>query len=167
MNLQKREMFWVAARVVAGLVLAYAGWSKLAEPAANFEAALLKYGIFSPFLISGIVRILPWLEWILGSFLILGYAPRAASAGAGGIFLCFLVVLTSSGLFLESGMSDCGCFGESGIRLTIYQIFFVDLAALVVTLRLAFMPSFPWSLHAFLLKQLGEEADTAKQRRGA
>jgi hypothetical protein len=116
----------------------------------------------NPAWIPRVAQIYPWAEWILGSFLIVGYIPRLAAAGAGFLFLSFLVVLTSSGLFLESAGSDCGCFGQSGIHLTIRQVFFVDLASLALSLRLSFAKSYPASLHSFLVKREEDAADKRK-----
>lgn len=165
MKIKKSDLFWVAARILAGLVLAYAGWTKLTEPAANFEAVLLKYGIFNPGWIPWIVRILPWMEWLFGSFLIVGYAPRFAAGGASLLFLGFLATLTSSRLFLESGGSDCGCFGQSGIHLSLHQVFLIDLAGFAVSLRLAFYDRFPLTLHSFLVKPGVGGADIKETRR--
>lgn len=140
----------MAARMLVGLFFAYAGAAKLLEPAANFEAALTKYGVLSPLWVPWIARILPWVEWLGGSFLIVGYAPRFTSALLSLLSLVFLVGLSSSPLFLESGGSDCGCFGQSGLHLTVRQIFFVDLVNFVLTLRMAFLKSWPGTLHSFL-----------------
>ena len=155
MKFLRNERFWCLARILVGLIFAYAGWAKLTEPSANFEAALLKYGVFSPRLIPWMARFLPWLEWFLGSFLMVGYVPRFAAVGASLLSLAFLVTLGSSRLFLEAGGTDCGCFGQSGLHLNLRQIFLVDLVNFAVTLRLAFLENFSWSLHSFLLKRNG------------
>ena len=159
--------FWVAARMGVGLIFAYAGWAKLTEPSANFEASLLKYGVFTPQWIPWIARILPWLEWLTGSFLIVGYLPRLAAAGAGLLSLAFLIVLGSSRIFLEAGGTECGCFGQSGIHLSLRQIFFVDLINFAVAFRLAFLDRFPWTLHSFLLKQSPRSDDIKNTRRSS
>jgi len=151
----KSPFLWCLLRILVGFIFAYAGFSKLLEPSANFEAALLKYGVFSPQWIPWIARILPWLEWLGGSLLIAGYAPRATAAGISFLALCFLVTLASSNLLLESGGTDCGCFGRFGLQLSLRQIFLVDLLSLAVSLRIIFLDEFPFSLHSFLLKRTG------------
>ena len=130
------KIFWVSVRVLVGFIFAYAGLAKLLEPSANFEAALLKYGVFSPAWIPWIAQTVPWLEWLFGSFMVVGYAPRLTAAGISLLSLAFLVTLGSSGLLLEAGGTDCGCFGRSGLHLSVQQIFLVDLASLGVGLRL-------------------------------
>ena len=159
------DLVWTLLRIFVGVFFAYAGWSKLMEPAANFEAALLKYGVFSPLWIPWLARILPWMEWLLGVFLIVGYAPRLAAWGICLLSLGFLVTLTSSRLFLESGGTDCGCFGHSWLHLSVRQIFFVDLVNFALMLRLGLMENHPWSLHSFLLKRSGPGDDIKETRR--
>ena len=156
-------LFWTFARVAVGLILAYAGLSKLMEPVANFQATLAKYGVFPLAWIPWMARTVPWFEWILGSFLIVGYAPRFASLGGALLTLSFLITLGSSRLFLESGSSDCGCFGQSGLHLSLRQIFMVDLVNFLVLLRLSRLPFHPGSLHNFLVKQNGG-GDDIKRR---
>ncbi len=153
MKKDSSEFLWVMARILLGLLFAYAGAAKLLEPTANFESVLLRYGVFSPQWIPWIARGVPWLEWLLGGFLVVGYAPRWASGGAAFLALAFLVTLGSSEILLKSGGSDCGCFGQSGfLHLTVRQIFVVDLVSFAVALRLFFSKSFPGSVHVLLLK---------------
>jgi len=159
-----REAFWFFARIFVGLIFAYAGLAKLLEPAANFEAALLKYGVFSPVYIPLIARVMPWFEWILGSFLMIGYAPRLSAALTALLSLGFLVTLASSPLFLGAAGTDCGCFGASGLKLSIHQIFGVDLASLAVSLKLLAKKSFPGSLDSLLLKGRAVADDIKKTR---
>lgn len=159
MKAKSREALWAITRIIPGVVLLYAGWSKLNEPAANFEAALLRYGVLSPQWIPWIARVLPWLEWFWGGFLVVGYLPRVAAIACSLLSLGFLVVLTSSHLFLQSGGSDCGCFGSAGLHLSIHQIFVVDLLNLMIGLRLVFSKRYPWSIHALLVKETGVKDD--------
>lgn len=149
----KLSWLWVAARILVGAIFAYAGYSKLIEPNANFEAALLRYGVFSPAWIPWLARFVPWAEWILGSLLALGYAPRWTAAGVGLLSLAFLVTLSSSRLLLTGGGTDCGCFGTSGLHLSVRQIFGVDLVSLGVAIRLAALQDFPFSLDAIWVKR--------------
>jgi len=162
----KASSGWALARLLVGLILAYAGLSKLLEPAANFEATLLKYGVYPPSWIPWMAQVTPWAEWLLGSFLMVGYAPRLASTGTALLSLGFIVTLGSSRLFLEAGGTDCGCFGHSGLHLSLHQIFLVDLGIFLVSLRLLFLRDFPFTLDAILLKREGPEDDKLKRSKG-
>jgi uncharacterized membrane protein YphA (DoxX/SURF4 family) len=147
-----KSYLWLAARLFAGFIFAFAGYSKLLEPIANFEATLMKYGVYPPAWVPAMARVIPWLEWLLGTLLFLGYAPRLASAGTALLSLGFIITLGSSPLFLEAGGTDCGCFGQSGIHLSLRQIFVVDLFVFLASLRLVFLKEFPFSLDWILLK---------------
>lgn len=164
MKIDASNLFWFGARILVGLVFAYAGLMKLLEPSANFEAAILQYGVFPPGWISWIARIVPWLEWLLGSLTVVGYAPRLTALGVSLLSLAFLVTLGSSGLLLESVPTDCGCFGNSGLHLSIRQVFFVDLFSLGAALGIISLKEFPGSLHSFLVKKSRAEDDTRAKR---
>ena len=144
---------WCVVRIFIGLIFAYGGLSKLLEPSANFEASLMKYGVFPPHWVPWIARTVPWLEWIFGSFFILGYLPSFAGIGLAFLSLSFLMTLGSSRLFLSSGDTDCGCFGAGGLHLSLHQVFLLDLLNFAASLRLIFMTDFPFSLHSLLLKE--------------
>lgn len=146
-------LFWTVARISVGLIFVYAGLTKLLEPAANFEAVLLKYGVFAPPWIPLLARAVPWLEWILGAFLIVGYAPRLTASSSSLLCLAFLVTLGGSRLLLTSGNADCGCFGQGGLlHLTVRQIFLVDLLSLGILLQVAGLKEYPWTIHGLLTK---------------
>lgn len=144
---------WCAIRILVGIIFAYGGLSKLLEPSANFEASLMKYGVFPPRWIPWIAGIAPWLEWVLGSFFILGYLPRFAGTGLVLLSFSFLMTLGSSRIFLISGDTDCGCFGVGGLPLSLHQVFLLDLMSFAASLRLVFLNDFPFSLQSFILKK--------------
>ena len=152
-NNAKISILWTFARIAVGMIFAYAGFSKLTEPVANFETSLLKYGVFSPLWIPWIARIVPWFEWFFGAFFVLGYAVRSTAIGTTLLSLGFLATLTSSNLFLQAGGTDCGCFGQFGIHLSLHQMFVVDLICFGASLRMILLKQFPFSLDSFLLKR--------------
>ena len=147
-----KSFLWVLARFFAGFILAFAGYFKLLEPIANFEATLLKYGVYPPLWVPAMAHVIPWLEWLLGTLLILGYAPRLVAGGTALLSLGFIITLGSSPLFLEAGGADCGCFGQSGFHLSLHQIFVVDLFVFLISLRLLFLKESSFSLDGILLK---------------
>ena len=167
MKWNKDKRVWLVVRVLVGLIFAYGGFSKLIEPAANFEAALMKYGVFSPHWIPWIARIVPWLEWILGCLFMVGYLPRFTAAGLAVLAVSFLVTLGSSRLFLSSGDTDCGCFGAAGLHLSLHQVFLLDLFSFAAVLRLFFFKTYLFSLHSLLLKEKGTGDDKGKRMGGS
>lgn len=147
------KRWWVFLRIFVGFIFAYAGFSKLLEPVVNFEASLMRYGVFPPLWIPFMARTIPWLEWILGCFFILGYRLRETALGICLLSLSFLVVLGSSNLFLSAGESPCGCFGVHGVRLTLHQIFLLDLFSFITALRIYLMKEMPFTLYSLFIKQ--------------
>lgn len=163
--MKSSSLGWMLARFLAGLIFAYAGLSKLLEPAANFEATLLRYGVYPPDWIPWMAQVIPWMEWLLGSSLVVGYAPRLSAVASAVLSLAFIVTLTSSHLFLEAGGTECGCFGRSGLHLSLRQIFLVDLCIFLVSLRLSFLKEFPFTLDAILLKRQGRKDDNMTDKK--
>jgi uncharacterized membrane protein YphA (DoxX/SURF4 family) len=141
---------WIILRLLVGALFAYAGFSKLLEPMENFAASLSQYNLIPTFVIVPIARVLPWVEWIGGCFLFLGYAPRQAAITLASMTFIFLVVLISAFFTGSASGGDCGCFGGSGIHLTTKQVFVVDVISFSILLRLFFLKNFPWSLDALL-----------------
>lgn len=145
------DFFWFGARIFLGLVFAYAGFSKLMEPVANFRGILAQYEVIPYSLVPMIALILPWFEFILGVFLILGYVPRLSAFLLTLFSFIFLMVLGSSKLLLGAIPISCGCFGEGGIHLSVRQVFLLDLADLVLGFQLFLRKNHPWSLEGLIL----------------
>lgn len=148
-----KTLLFFVLRFFAGFVFLAAGFSKLVEPVQNFEHLISSYGVFPEVLITPIAYVLPWLEFILGAYLILGYLPRFSAALLGSFCLTFMVVILLSGAFWGRGGESCGCFGEGAwIKLSVRQIFFVDLANFLICLSLLVKRRTPFSLDSFLRK---------------
>lgn len=143
-------IYYFLIRLFTGGIFAYAGFSKLMEPAANFRAVLAQYGVIPEAAVDMIALILPWAEWILGVFILTGYAPRMSSAAIGILSAGFAAVLLMSGKLWGTALPDCGCFGEGGLQLSVRQIFLIDLTNILFAAFLFFRHNHPLSLDAFL-----------------
>lgn len=149
----KKDLLWFFVRVLIGFIFAYAGFTKLMSPMENFRGMIASYEVFPYEIVPAIAMALPWIEFILGSFLILGYAPRLSFMASAALALGFLLVLGASNAILEGGGKDCGCFGEnSPIRLTVHQVFFMDLTIFFLSLKLSRVNRHFFSLDSFLSK---------------
>lgn len=167
MNLLSNKRIWVLLRIFVGFIFAYAGFSKLLEPAVNFEVTLIRYGVFPLTWIPLMARVIPWLEWILGCFFILGYRLKATALAISLLGLSFLVTLGSSNLFLSSGESPCGCFGAHGLKLTLHQIFLLDLFSLIVALRIYFLQDMPFTIYSLVKRRSRpDDKHTSKKESG-
>ena len=115
--LHLQRIFSLLARLILGGIFIYAGYDKILHPAA-FAKAVYNYQILPDGLINLTTIILPWLELVLGSFLIIGiWLPGTA-------VMSNLLLLTFTGaLFFNMARGldiGCGCFSttaESAINL--------------------------------------------------
>ena len=137
-------------RILVGLLFLYSGYQKIIEPSANFEAVILAYGIFPETMVSIIVFIMPWLEFILGGFLFLGYAPRVSGFIMALFSFVFIISLVYSRIKTGVFPLDCGCFGEGPLHFSTEQMLLVDLFGTWLGLRLFMILDHPLSLGRFL-----------------
>ena len=100
-----------AARVLLGVVLAWAAVAKMGDPAASVRA-VRAYELLPEWLAKGVGYGLPFLEIGLAILLIAGLATRLAAVLSSALLVVFLVGIVSAaarGLEIE-----CGCFGGGG-----------------------------------------------------
>jgi len=100
-------------RVALGLLLLIAGVLKAHDGAAATAATVAAYRILPPVVVGPIGVALPYLEILLGGYLVLGLFTRVAAWVATGQFVLFGVAVAS--LVIRKIPADCGCFG-SGVR---------------------------------------------------
>ncbi|MBI2385806.1 MAG: DoxX family membrane protein [Elusimicrobia bacterium] len=116
----------LAARVIVGAVLVYAGAAKAAGPAEEFAVVIGSYDVLPRDMVLTAATFLPWVEIVVGWSLILGLRLRAAAAAAGALFAAFLfALLTVKAKGIE--LPNCGCFGD-GVHLTLTQGLIFDTA---------------------------------------
>jgi uncharacterized membrane protein YphA (DoxX/SURF4 family) len=107
----KREgLLALSARLLLGVVFIYASIDKIAHPAA-FAEAIYNYQILPDSLVNLTAMVLPWLELVLGLFLMSGLFRE------GSVFMVnvLMVVFLSAMVFnLARGLDiHCGCFTTS------------------------------------------------------
>ncbi|MBU3758465.1 MAG: DoxX family membrane protein [Candidatus Omnitrophica bacterium] len=142
--------FPILARILLGGVFMASGLIKLLEPAANFRAVLYGYDALPAAWVPMIALVVPWLEWILGFFVVSGYALRASSFLLGCFAFSLAAVIALSGKLGLDASQTCGCFGESGPQLTYPQIFFLDIVNGCLGLFLSRFRSSPLTLDRWL-----------------
>ncbi|MCL2735116.1 MAG: DoxX family protein [Propionibacteriaceae bacterium] len=104
---------WVslAARLVLGIVLIWAGASKMGNLESSVQAALA-YQIVSYEVAQFIGYSLPFAEMALGLLLVIGLFTRVMGAMGAALMLVFIVAITS--VWVRGISIDCGCFGNGG-----------------------------------------------------
>ena len=102
--------FALAARLILGAVFMYASIDKILHPAA-FTKAVYNYAILPDALINLTAIVLPWLELVLGIFLVIGLFREGSVCIVTGL----LVVFMGDTIFNMARGLDiyCGCFSAS------------------------------------------------------
>lgn len=110
--MKPRDLVSLAARLLVGAVLVYAGASKTSAPAEEFALVIDAYALIPPSMALPLAGLLPWLELFVGWALILGIGTKAAASAAGVMFGLFLAALGSV-LLRGIPLPNCGCFGDA------------------------------------------------------
>jgi uncharacterized membrane protein YphA (DoxX/SURF4 family) len=107
---KQEGLFAIIARLILGAIFIYASIDKIIHPAA-FAKAIYNYQILPDSLINLTAIVLPWLELILGLFLIIGLFRE----GSACIVTVLMLVFFGAMIFnLARGLDiHCGCFGTS------------------------------------------------------
>lgn len=104
------RFFYYAARWILGGIFIYASYDKILHPTA-FAEIIYRYQLFPDVLINLIAIVLPWLELIMGLFLIAGiWMPGTV------VWINILLVSYTGALIfnLSRGLDiDCGCFSTT------------------------------------------------------
>ncbi len=123
-------------RVVLGAIFVIAGASKVGH-ADMFAAQIAGFRLLPPFLIAPLALALPYLELLLGGYLILGLFTRTSAWVAAVLLAVFDAAIASA---VVRGMSvSCGCFGPNDAAVTTWTEVARDavfiVMAVVVALR--------------------------------
>ncbi len=143
--------FLIFCRMFLGLVFAYSGFTKLMEPVENFQGGMAAYEIIPYAVIPFLAHVIPWIEFLFGAFVIVGYLPRVSVLVLAGMSSSFVFLILATRIVTGSLPADCGCFGEGSlIHLKPFQVLILDVFNTLVGIRLAFLKDHPFSLAAFL-----------------
>ena len=107
MNLKNKHLLSHLIRIVLGFIFVYASIDKILNPA-TFARVIYNYKVLPVELINLAAIIMPWLEFLIGLFLIFGFWTRSASA-LGGVFTIIFIMLMLTAM--ARGLNiECGCF---------------------------------------------------------
>jgi len=148
---EKTYAILFCGRIFLGLIFAYSGFTKLMEPVENFQGAMAAYEIIPYAVVPFLARVIPWIEFLFGAFLILGYLPRVSALVLAAMSSSFVLLIFTTRIVTGALPADCGCFGEgSVIHLKPYQVLIMDVFNTVIGIRLALLENHPFGLAAFL-----------------
>ena len=138
----------LASRVVLGGVFVAAGAAKIPDPG-GFAAAIRSYGLALPeWFVSLSAHALPYLEVLLGLYLIAGLFTRLAAWTANALMCVFILAILQAAL---RGLEiSCGCFGPSSEPSNLWLDLLRDLWLLALGLHAAIFPPGRFSVDALL-----------------
>ena len=123
-------------RIGIGSLFVVSGFEKLIGPYQNFLYVIESYS-FLPFPLAEIVaRLLPWVEFLLGIFLVLGLWLKGALRAMMALLLMFMAVVIQA-LIRNLPIDECGCFGGL-ISVPLPVVLTFDTTIFVLTWFLSF-----------------------------
>lgn len=140
----------LVSRIVLGGVFLVAGATKIPAPGA-LAASIRSYELSLPeWFVSLSAHALPYLEVLLGLYLLAGLFTKASAWATNGLMVLFLLALVQGAL---RGLEiDCGCFGSSadGDPPSLWLAAARDVGLLALGLHVAFAPIGRFSVDALL-----------------
>ena len=146
----------LASRLVLGGVFLFAGASKVFDPG-TLAASIRTYDLGLPeWFVSLSARALPYLEVLLGLYLLAGLFTRTSAWATNALTTLFLLALLQGA---ARGLEiDCGCFGSSaGETSNLWLAAARDAGLLALGLHLALAPRGRFSVDALLGRGRPEE----------
>lgn len=102
-----QKYFAPLVRIVLGAIFIYASMDKIANMP-DFAKVILNYKILPLQLVNLLAIFLPWLEFVLGVFLITGKFERASLLVYTAMLVVFIIALSQAQI---RGLDiSCGCF---------------------------------------------------------
>jgi hypothetical protein len=120
--------------MLIGLFLIFVGTQKLIQPYQNFLVVVQGYQLLSPLLEEIVARVGPWVEVLLGVFLLVGLWLNWTLKACLALFAVFIVFIAQA-LIRGLPLEDCGCFGEI-LTLKLPVTLVIDSLLLLMTLFL-------------------------------
>jgi len=104
----------LAVRVVVGGLLVAAGALKVGH-ASNLAASIAAFRLLPATIVGPLALALPYLELLLGAYLVVGLFTRVAAALASAQFLLYAAAIASA--VVRHIPANCGCFGPGDVAV--------------------------------------------------
>jgi uncharacterized membrane protein YphA (DoxX/SURF4 family) len=126
-------------RIALGVIFIYAAIPKILRPD-EFADAINNYRILPYFLVNLMAICLPYVELLIGIFLIFGFRIKAVSFGALTLMVIFIIAVFSA--WIRGIDINCGCFG-TGKEIISYKEIIRDIIFLLMAF-LTFLKTPKW-----------------------
>ena len=130
------RFFYHIARLILGVIFIYASYDKILHPKA-FAEIIYNYQILPDGLINVTAIFLPWLELLMGIFLIMGFWMSGTVIWCNTLLAMYIGALWFN---LARGLDiNCGCFSTTkGSSISIETVLW-DVAFLTLSVYLFFV----------------------------
>jgi hypothetical protein len=122
----------LTGRFCLALVFIVSGFEKLLGPSENFLYVLQAYNVFPSFLEHLASVVFPWIELVLGVFLMLGLWLRFSLLGIA-VVSGALILIVLQAIIRQLPIDNCGCFGDL-IHLPLRGVILIDIVDLAIAL---------------------------------
>jgi len=136
------------SRIILGGVFLAAGASKVLDPGA-LAASIRTYELPLPeWFVSLSAHALPFLEILLGLYLLAGLFTRLSAWATNGLIILFILALLQGAM--RGLQIDCGCFGSSTGESNLWLDATRDVGLLALGLHVALAPVGRFSVDALM-----------------
>ena len=137
MNARVVSVAVLVVRVALGAIFVVAGASKVGH-AAEFAQQIAAFRLLPQPVIAPLALLLPFLEILLGGYLVIGLFTRIAASIAALLLLVFDVAIASA---VVRGMTlNCGCFGTHDTSVTTWAEVARDAVFVLLAVFVALRP---------------------------
>ena len=122
-------------RLILAAVFLLSGFEKLISPYQNFLYVLQSYQLPFPSVLENVLaHIVPWIEFLVGIFLLTGLWLNI-SACAALIFFTSFITIVGQAIARHLPIDKCGCFGDA-VSVPLPVMFSIDTFLWLLTLVL-------------------------------
>lgn len=129
------RLFYHGVRIILGVIFIYASYDKISHPKA-FAEVVYNYQILPDKLINLTAIFLPWIELMIGLFLIAGFWMPGTVIWSNILLVIYIGAL---GFNLARGLDiNCGCFSTTNVSSINIEHILWDAVFLTLSIFLSF-----------------------------
>ncbi len=110
-RLIRSEYLSLALRIYVGYLFVYASLGKIPHPA-QFAEVIADYRLIPFMFVNATAILLPWIEFVAGFFLIIGYRSRGSAIVIGMLLFTSTVMILIN--MYQAAPITCGCYDAVG-----------------------------------------------------